>query len=135
MINALSCFVIPSGCIFNGFKCPRWHQRKHFWSLFLMLISPFFWFFNSAGNLGKGLKVEMLMYWEWIFSIIQPNPSLTHLSMLIKFLEKLFQDQIYDLSLFLLLNWNRLEEMQFQCVCIFNKILTVIWHFDTFCFI
>ena len=33
------------------FKCLMWHQGKHFWSLFLILINPFFGLFNLAGNL------------------------------------------------------------------------------------
>ena len=35
-------FVILSGCIFDGFKCLVWHQRKYLFSLILVLIRPFF---------------------------------------------------------------------------------------------
>ena len=38
----------------------------------------------------KGVKVEMLMHWEWSFSIIQPDPALNHLSMLYKISWKAF---------------------------------------------
>ena len=49
--HVLSAFVILSGCIFSGFKCLIWHQRKHLLSLFLILIRPFTEFLNSWGNL------------------------------------------------------------------------------------
>ena len=48
--NSLSFRVILSVCIFTGLICLTWHQRKHFRSLFLMLISLFFEFLNLAGN-------------------------------------------------------------------------------------
>ena len=35
---------------FYTINMPMWHHKKHFWSLFLMLISPFFGLLNSAGN-------------------------------------------------------------------------------------
>ena len=46
----LSFCIILSGCTFTGLRCLTWHHKKHFWSLFLMLISPYFGLFNSAGN-------------------------------------------------------------------------------------
>ena len=42
--------VILSGCIFTELIYLTWHYKKYFWSLFFMLISPFFELFNSAGN-------------------------------------------------------------------------------------
>ena len=46
--SIFSCIL--SGSIFTGLICLTWHHKKHFWSLFLMLISPFFELLNSAGN-------------------------------------------------------------------------------------
>ena len=46
----LSSRVIISGCILTGLIWLIWHHKKHFWSLFLMLISSFFGLFNSTGN-------------------------------------------------------------------------------------
>ena len=53
-------------------------KKKIFLTSFLMLISLLFNFFNLVGNLiyklpNKGSKVEMFMYWEWMFSIIPPD--------------------------------------------------------------
>ena len=41
---------ILSGCIFTGVICLTWHLRKDFWSLFFMLISPYFELLISAGD-------------------------------------------------------------------------------------
>ena len=67
-----------------------------------MSISPFFGLFNSVGNFAlmlyiyftfirslkelpdNGLSVEMVMYWDWLNSTIQPDPSLIQLSILYK---------------------------------------------------
>ena len=56
----LSTFFILSGCIFSGFRCLIWHQRKHLLSLFLMLIKPFTEFFNLLGNIMYVLPVNGL---------------------------------------------------------------------------
>ena len=39
--NFFVSFLILSGCSFEGLICLTWHHKKHFWSLLLMLISPF----------------------------------------------------------------------------------------------
>ena len=41
LTSFLSTFLIFSWCSFEGLICLTWHHKKHFWSLFLMLISPF----------------------------------------------------------------------------------------------
>ena len=46
----LTSFVNLSGCIFTGLIGLTWHHKKHLWSLFLMLIKPFFELLNSVGN-------------------------------------------------------------------------------------
>ena len=80
-----STFVILSECVFNGFKCLIWHQKKHLLSLFLILIKTFIDFFNSSGNsiyalCDKVLQLEILMYSPSIFSIAQADPLLIQLS-------------------------------------------------------
>ena len=74
-----------------------WHHRKQFWSLFLMLVSSLFELLNFAGNFtwelpDNGLEVEMLMYWDFINSIINPDPSLIQLSIPYKIFWKDLQE-------------------------------------------
>ena len=80
-----------------------------------MLMSPFFVFFNSAGNLmqeppDKGLKVEMLMYWESVDSIIQPDTSLIQFSILYKISWKALSRLTLSFITFFVVIWNRLEK-------------------------
>ena len=89
MINNRRSICFFSGCCFNGLKCLIWHQRKDSLSLFLMLIKHFFEFLSFSCNSmcelpGNGLKLEILTYSVSIDSIIQPNPSLIQLSVLLK---------------------------------------------------
>ena len=55
--------------------------EKTFITLLLILIKPFFGFFNSLGNSAKelpinGMYIEIFTYSPFIDSTIQPDPSL-----------------------------------------------------------
>ena len=57
--------------------------------IILILISPFFELFNLLGNSiyvppHNGLKIEILIYSPFIFSIVQVDPSSIQLSILYK---------------------------------------------------
>ena len=80
------CFYYSFRIYFNGFKCLIWHQSKHLFSLFLILIKPFVEFLNLQGNsvytiFDNGLKTEILTYSaSFDNSITKPDPSLMQLS-------------------------------------------------------
>ena len=74
--------------------------KKAFIVIALILIRPFIGFFNLSRNSMyvlpiNGLYTEIFTYSPFIDSIIQPDPSLVQLSILFKFLEKIYQDHIY----------------------------------------
>ena len=75
----------------------------------------------------------MLTYWEQIFSIIQPDLSFSHLSMLYKISWKAFsRSNLWFITVFAVESKKIGENSISVPFYFFNKILTVIWYLKHF---
>ena len=125
----LFCFVILSGCIFNGFKYLIWHQTKHLFSLFLIFINLFLAFFHLSCNLmydfaDNGLLIEILTYSPFLDLIIQPDSSLIQLS--IKNIFRINSSRIKVLVIEI--KKTGINSLSPFYSYFLNKTFTVIWH-------